>query len=485
MNTRIVAGAALCAVGVIVLGQLTVGASTGTQSDQGAAGPEAAYDAAEFLETGCVPSGPPDVYCLKVDGLENWSDTTYRAYSVGTTSCNQGQSPLQWHANDNMHPVIGQNMYRLRPDPVNGHPRFEQIGQSWLKHGFCALDLTECGSCCGTGCISLGIGCSDPYTAARNGSQGSAGPKWQVNATTGFFPYPPANPSWSGSTDRRLRVLKTDVEAASNPGAVYYLEAQYVHPEDNPSTGVTAAGNNVSYREVTLNSSGVATGYVGSTVTQKPAVVAWGGATIQRIAVPGEGTIRVAYTAYDNGDGTWDYEYAVHNLDFDRGVQSFGVPVPAGVTVTNIGFHDVDYHSHDGLNNVTFDGTDWPGVHSGGEVRWSTSTYDQDQNANALRWGTLYNFRFTADSAPDISTASVDFFKPGSPASQTVPVRGPGAIADCPADIDGSGDVGFDDLLDVLSNWGPCIGCPQDIDGDDQVGFSDLLGVLSTWGPCP
>jgi subtilisin-like proprotein convertase family protein len=57
--------------------------------------------------------------------------------------------------------------------------------------------------------------------------------------------------------------------------------------------------------------------------------------------------------------------------------------------------------------------------------------------------------------------------------------------AACPADIDVSGDVGFDDLLAVLSNWGPCVGCPADIDGDDDVGFGDLLEVLSNWGPCP
>ena len=55
----------------------------------------------------------------------------------------------------------------------------------------------------------------------------------------------------------------------------------------------------------------------------------------------------------------------------------------------------------------------------------------------------------------------------------------------CLADIDSSGDVGFGDLLDVLANWGPCVGCPQDLDGDDVVGFTDLLIVLSSWGPCP
>ena len=45
-------------------------------------------------------------------------------------------------------------------------------------------------------------------------------------------------------------------------------------------------------------------------------------------------------------------------------------------------------------------------------------------------------------------------------------------------------DVGFADLLRLLSAWGVCSGCPEDLDDDDDVGFSDLLIVLANWGPC-
>ena len=55
----------------------------------------------------------------------------------------------------------------------------------------------------------------------------------------------------------------------------------------------------------------------------------------------------------------------------------------------------------------------------------------------------------------------------------------------CPEDLDGTGDVGFSDLLRVLTNWGPCAGCPEDLDMNGDVGFSDLLDVLTAWGPCP
>ena len=64
-------------------------------------------------------------------------------------------------------------------------------------------------------------------------------------------------------------------------------------------------------------------------------------------------------------------------------------------------------------------------------------------------------------------------------------VPSPAALAsDCIGDLNGDGEIGFTDLLDILANWGPCPGCPEDLDGDDVVGFSDLLTVLAGWGPC-
>lgn len=55
----------------------------------------------------------------------------------------------------------------------------------------------------------------------------------------------------------------------------------------------------------------------------------------------------------------------------------------------------------------------------------------------------------------------------------------------CAADLDGSGDVGFADLTQLLSAWGPCAApCPEDLDANGDVGFTDLTALLSTWGPC-
>lgn len=50
-------------------------------------------------------------------------------------------------------------------------------------------------------------------------------------------------------------------------------------------------------------------------------------------------------------------------------------------------------------------------------------------------------------------------------------------------DVDGDGDVDFNDLVSLLAAWGPCPkgACPADFDDDGQVAFSDLLALLANW----
>jgi hypothetical protein len=54
----------------------------------------------------------------------------------------------------------------------------------------------------------------------------------------------------------------------------------------------------------------------------------------------------------------------------------------------------------------------------------------------------------------------------------------------CPGDVDGDGAVDFEDLVQLLFEWGPCPGCPSDLDHDDEVDFDDLVQLLFAWGPC-
>jgi len=67
---------------------------------------------------------------------------------------------------------------------------------------------------------------------------------------------------------------------------------------------------------------------------------------------------------------------------------------------------------------LDYEGTDWPVTITTDSVTWATTPYAQNKNANALRWGTLYNFRFRANRAPLTGNVTIGLFKSGG--SQTV-----------------------------------------------------------------
>ncbi|MCB9851929.1 MAG: PQQ-dependent sugar dehydrogenase [Phycisphaerales bacterium] len=350
-----------------------------------------------------------------------WYDT----FSVGTTSCNIGDQILTWDGSSGfVHPVIGQNCFRLK----NG--RFEQIGQSWLKHGFTVAAGNACGcGCTGPGGPTLYPGCSDPYGATLNNSQGSIKPKWRVNPTLGTHDHAESAPAVTGSASRRLQVRHTDVDPTLNSGALYFIEGQYVHAEDSASGN---ANNNASYSQITVASAGTneyTFTLTGSTNREDCGIRAWQDTdptvTETDVIVPNEGLYVIASKATNNGNGTWHYEYAVQNLNGNRGASSFSVPIDPTATVSNIGFHDVDYHSGDGEGNVSRDGTDWNGVHSGSSVTWTMS--DVGLNSNALLWGTMYNFRFDANRPPAANNpnATLTHWRSGTPATSQGAVQGP------------------------------------------------------------
>ncbi len=58
-------------------------------------------------------------------------------------------------------------------------------------------------------------------------------------------------------------------------------------------------------------------------------------------------------------------------------------------------------------------------------------------------------------------------------------------VSSCPWDLDGSGDVGINDFLDLLAQWGTDPGGPPDFDGSGDVGITDFLALLGNWGSCP
>lgn len=424
-------------------------------------------------------SGDDFVYYGEVSGV--------LAFSAASTSCNVGDEPAEWidQPVDARNPVIAQNLYRLHDG------KFEQIGMSWLKHSFCAVNEFTCGSCQTTSCNTLGVGCADTYWATLNGSLSQIGPRYEINpqGQGGGGVHDDIYPAPSGPDPIRGRLQVNENDIVDD--AQYVYEIHYVTHDES----LDRRWNNASWREVNVsglpspNISGVQPGQ-SSVNFQEPGIMAWAEmdpeVTIVSFEdVPGEGRFHLGYKVTDNGNGTWTYEYALHNMNSHRGAKSFSVPVPDGVDVSEIGFHDVSYHSGDGLNGENIDGTDWAVETSGDAITWSTPGEKQQPNGNGLRWGSLYNFRFTATAGPDDAEINIGLWRPGTPASVDVNAVGPAGPVACAADVAGDdGQVGVSDLLALLGAWGTD-GAGSDLAAPaDVVNVADLLEMLGQWGPC-
>ena len=386
----------------------------------------------------------PDVIVGDLPDMEQFGSAgTQVGLAIATTSCNAGTVDLDWFAlPDTDHPVIPQNLYRMSGG-VNNDERFEQIGQSWLKHAFTALTQDACGfGCNGVGGSHLGSGCSDPYSASLNGSQNGIGSRGWVNPFTGAFPSNANNHSGHAhdGVSHRVRVEIDDLNQNLNPGATYFAEAQYVTPHEyswcQAHPGECNMYNNASYRQFTVSGTTNFTfSAVGSTVWREPAISAWTdtGASLNQIEPdPGnDGIWFMAYKVTNSSPGVWHYEYALYNQNLDRAIQSFSVPLAPGVNISNIGFHappqEPGWPNDGTFNNHGYSSTPWTVAQAPDSITWNTETFAQNQNANAIRWGTLYNFRFDADQPPQETNATVGFFKTGSP--MTVAIQAPGGDA--------------------------------------------------------
>ncbi len=395
----------------------------------------------------------PDVIVGDLSGLAQFgsSSGTQVGLAVGTDSCNFGQVNLEWDALPaNTHPVIPQNLYRMSGGATNDE-RFEQIGQSHVKHAFTALTNNICSlGCNGVGGSRLGSGCSDPYSASLNSGPNLGSRAW-INPFTGFYPRgdsatPPNNHTGHSHTGPSHRILTeiSDLSTAQNPGATYYAEGQYVTSHEyvwcqaNPGQcSDNNNNNNVSYRQysVTGTTSPFSFTAVGTTQREKPAIVAWTGSTQVNIRpdAANDGLAILAYKVTNPSAGVWHYEYAIYNMTLDRAIQSFSIPLASGVTLTNIGFKAPPPHpgwSGDGtFNSAGFSSTPWTPTQAAASLTWATETFAQNQNANAIRWGTLYNFRFDSNRPPQAAQATVGFFKTGQPINVAIQAPSGPAVA--------------------------------------------------------
>jgi hypothetical protein len=391
----------------------------------------------------------PDVIVGNIEDVDQMGTAgTQVGLAIGTDSCNNGDQPVDWFALPGTdHPVVPQNLYRMSGGADN-QQRFEQIGQSWMKHTFEALEESVCGTCNTSGCTTgthLCPGCSDPYVSGLNGDQDLIGSRAWINPFTGSFPSN-ANDHTGHTHDgvsHRILVEMDDLNTTMNAGASYFGEAAYISPHEytwcQAHPGQCNMFNNFSYRQFSVTGGPTFFNFspVSSTVQMQPAIQAWAatGATIQHAQPdPGnDGIFFVGYKVTGPNAGVYHYEYAVFNMNLDRAIQSFEVVFPGfPPPLSNVGFHAPPQHpgwANDGtFNNQGYSSTPWiftvnPPPPFANSAVWNCETFAANPNANAIRWGTLYNFRFDSSAPPAATTANIGFFKTGSPA--TVNVVGP------------------------------------------------------------
>lgn len=444
-----------------------------------------------------VAAAVPDVVCGTLDDVNHYGAIGgVRAYAVGTTACNAGDVNLNWIDGSINHPVISCTIYKLKDG------RLEQLGVTFVKHSFASLQGNACGFGCGSGGTfqALGPGCSDPYGAGLNGGQSGLGPRSEINAFNGDFVYPFTTINQSGNAIfKRIQVPAAEMPDSS---AQFFVEGQYVikdeiqangqpYIDDDPSSpwfGRPVNWNNTSYERLNVQGSGAAN-TTGATFRGRAAIYAWqdhGNGTnnpdnsveVVEVPVPNEGLLHVACKVTDLGDGTYRYDYAVHNQNSDLNVGSFSVP--AAGSISDHYFNDVDHH--DGPDGL-ISGDDWAPVEGANSITWSTDAFIGNPNANAIRWGTMYNFSFVSDAAPVDGEVTVGMWK--APGMQlTADVQVPGGTA-CEADLTGDDVLDFFDVSAFLNAFNAQDSI-ADFTGDGVFDFFDVSAFLNAFNAgCP
>jgi len=400
-------------------------------------------DSSSNIQTG-APSGlnpGPDIVAGDMTGLNVYGTAgTQKGLAIGATSCNAGNQMVGFFPIPSTdHPIIASNLYRMSGGTEN-NDRFEQVGQSWVKHTFGARQYNDCTFGCmpGGDIHHLGAGCADIYLAAQGAQQNLLGSRAWINPFTGVFS--PLSRDHTEhihtATSHMLEVENADLDPSLNLGASYYAELLYVTPDEYTWCQTHPAecnmSNNASYRRYNITGPADYTFTpVDATERMMAAINAWTGATINPIEPdPGnDGRAYIVYKVTGPVSGIWHYEYAIYNQNLHRAIQSLSVPLGCGATASNVGFHaptNPPGFPNDGtLGDAGFSNVPWSSNQNTNSINWSTETFAQNQNANAIRWGTLYNFRFDSDRPPTETNATIGFFKTGTPV--TVAIQGPKA----------------------------------------------------------
>ncbi|WOH63609.1 hypothetical protein [Bradyrhizobium sp. BWA-3-5] len=370
-----------------------------------------------------VAAGPDVIVGFVDDAREDSRVGSKIGLTASTNSCNIGDVALNWQRlPDTHHPAITLNFYRL----ANG--KIEQLAKSWVKHGFYATNQNDCAAIpemhrtcqAGAGGSQLRPGCSDLYTEDLNSDPRNLGPRSRItNSAKVEFDgskaqdltgYPASSPA-----ERILLVEEADLRT---PGARYFMEAQYITADDAKAGN---SRNNVTFREVkpVLRSGAWVLKNEKPEVRMQPALFAWKeeGAQLSEVELNEDGVktyILVGSKGQAIANGKFRYDFVVYNMNSNIAVQAFTVPAPQ-IDQNSVVF------SAPRSNGEIWSNDGWENHIQAGQITWSTRKSSADANANAIRWGSAYNFSFISDRSPQAVDANLAFFNvPAGGAAGTV-----------------------------------------------------------------
>lgn len=334
-------------------------------------------------------------------------------FMIGHSHANCGAVNIPWVANGpggtmtDTYPRIAFLLTR-----ESGGRMVQITGKSFCKHSMTPFNFTTgpCLPCNVTGGNFFFTGCSDTYGSGTNASQYNLGPTTEINPwlgtwhSTGSY-FDQGDPAVSGAAALdNVRSLDFNMVSAFGPiknmmivreselvaGSTYYAQVHANYQGEaaaNRGDNVVSRGVSIAWNGSSWSTNTTAASISGSVLAR------WQGSTM---AMGGngqdDGRFEVAVKVTGPVAGLWHYEYAIHNVDNDRGGASLRIPVDPGATVQNVGFHDIDGNP---LN-------DWTFTQGQTELQFGATAN------NPLDWNTIYNVWFDCSVAPTSGIVAID-----------------------------------------------------------------------------
>ena len=201
------------------------------------------------------------------------------------------------------------------------------------------------------------------------------------------------------------------------------------------------------------------------------------------LASTGDDIFWTSDTSIPANSSSYDYEYHITTVEVK--VEYLGIELgpfdvtgqidPATLNVVGSEAGPLPIVIRDGFIDGDPDGDGVPDIYVDLYVALDSNGYGKADFTNLL----LDSFDYDLGWPLGVQTVDLTYVRLiGSMTAR--PIGGP----ICAADVNDDGEVGVDDLLQVISEWGDTGDVPGDIDGNGEVGVNDLLELLAAWGPC-